>query len=221
MLMGTRSLTYVYDNGEPIVCMYRQYDGYPTGHGAELAEFLNKCDAYNGIGCLSAQLVANFKTAAYNIYLHTPILGRDDGQEYEYYVTENYCRIYDTRKEENLFEGSWVELEKYCSSEKYGEVQLNTKKNIFDGSMVSQDWLKSVLLDGVAVVNFVKVDGTERAMKCTLKEDLIPQNVHETKRLNPIIKRTIPDVLPVYDVEANGWRSFRWDSIKSVEIGLV
>jgi hypothetical protein len=26
------------------------------------------------------------------------------------------------------------------------------------------------------------------------------------------------DVLPVYDIDAQGWRSFRWDSIKSVEI---
>ena len=39
--MGTRSLTYVYDDysvNTPIMCMYRQYDGYPTGHGAELSE---------------------------------------------------------------------------------------------------------------------------------------------------------------------------------------
>ena len=38
--MGTRSLTFVYDEQEAIINMYRQYDGYPTGHGAELAEFL-------------------------------------------------------------------------------------------------------------------------------------------------------------------------------------
>ena len=39
--MGTRSLTYVYDdNNDPIICMYRQFDGYPTGHGSELADFL-------------------------------------------------------------------------------------------------------------------------------------------------------------------------------------
>ena len=39
--MGTRSLTFVYnDNKKPIINLYRQYDGYPSGHGAELAEFL-------------------------------------------------------------------------------------------------------------------------------------------------------------------------------------
>ena len=31
--MGTRSLTYVYENEAPIICMYRQFDGYPSGHG--------------------------------------------------------------------------------------------------------------------------------------------------------------------------------------------
>ena len=42
--MGTRSLTFVKEqNGRKVstyVCMYRQYDGYPSGHGLELAEFL-------------------------------------------------------------------------------------------------------------------------------------------------------------------------------------
>ena len=44
--MGTRSLTYIEESyGENrkkkqnILCMYRQYDGYISGHGAELAEF--------------------------------------------------------------------------------------------------------------------------------------------------------------------------------------
>ena len=75
--MGTRSLTYVYDDYNittPIVCMYRQFDGYPSGHGAELAEFLNSFDAIvngirigdtrkisNGMGCLAAQMIAFFK----------------------------------------------------------------------------------------------------------------------------------------------------------------
>ena len=39
--MGTRSLTFVYDNDDAMINMYRQFDGYPSGHGLELAEFLN------------------------------------------------------------------------------------------------------------------------------------------------------------------------------------
>jgi hypothetical protein len=38
--MGTRSLTFVYEENKPVVNMYRQYDGYIEGHGRELAEFL-------------------------------------------------------------------------------------------------------------------------------------------------------------------------------------
>ena len=70
--MGTRSLTFVYEGEKPIVNMYRQFDGYPSGHGAELAEFLTSFDEVvnglpvgdnrrlaNGMGCLAAQMIAN------------------------------------------------------------------------------------------------------------------------------------------------------------------
>jgi hypothetical protein len=50
--MGTRSLTFVKEqNGRKAstyVCMYRQYDGYPSGHGLELAEFLKGKRLVNG-----------------------------------------------------------------------------------------------------------------------------------------------------------------------------
>lgn len=102
--MGTRSLTYVKEKYKTeegkikevsICCMYRQYDGYPSGHGLELAEFLNsgklvngigmdeKERVFNGTGCLAAQMVAHFKKGAGGIYLHQPIK-QDAGQEYEY-----------------------------------------------------------------------------------------------------------------------------------------
>ena len=101
--MGTRSLTFVYsetNNGEkatPIINMYRQYDGYPSGHGAELAEFLSggrlvnglsgmgKERQFNGMGCLAAQMVANFKDGAGSFYLY-PVTTTDCGQDYEYHI---------------------------------------------------------------------------------------------------------------------------------------
>ena len=46
--MGTRSLTFVYEENKPIINMYRQFDGYPEGHGAELAEFLLSGEMVNG-----------------------------------------------------------------------------------------------------------------------------------------------------------------------------
>lgn len=87
-----------------------------------------------------------------------------------------------------------------------------------------QDWVKSILNDGIATVTFTKADGTERVMKCTLDRKLVPnyeERTSETKRINENVRMVSPDVLPVYDVEAQGWRSFRWDSIKSVTVSLV
>ena len=38
--MGTRSLTFVYtDDDEPLVCMYRQYDGTHLATGLNLVSF--------------------------------------------------------------------------------------------------------------------------------------------------------------------------------------
>jgi len=101
--MGTRSLTFVYsesvkgERAEPIVNMYRQFDGYPSGHGAELAEFLSggkivnglrfgeEGKFFNGMGDLAAQLVANFKKESGGFYLY-PVTAEDCGQDYEYHI---------------------------------------------------------------------------------------------------------------------------------------
>ena len=90
--MGTRSLTKViqtyetsianednnnevYKERKPITCMYRQYDGYMSGHGVELAEWLSgytlvngipvdKSEPmFNGMDCLAAQMFVHFKAS--------------------------------------------------------------------------------------------------------------------------------------------------------------
>lgn len=51
--MGTRSLTVftedLNNSSEEICVLYRQFDGYPTGHGADLKECLSKAQMGNGI----------------------------------------------------------------------------------------------------------------------------------------------------------------------------
>ena len=75
---------------------------------------------------------------------------------------------------------------------------------------------KSYLLDSlrsdVVVIQFTKTDGTERFMTCTLKEDLIEKYEKKTDREKAVNE----DVISVWDVEKNGWRSFRYDSVISV-----
>jgi len=79
--------------------------------------------------------------------------------------------------------------------------------------------LKTMLKQHVVVVTFTKKDGSERIMNCTLQEDLIPiKVVSESANTSNVTIRTVnDDVVPVYDIDAKGWRSFRWDSVKSVQ----
>lgn len=129
--MGTRSLTYVYESYQeehtPVVCMYRQYDGYLEGHGLELASFLTRGRlvnglsgrdqmVFNGMGCLAAQMVANFKTEAGQFYLHSTQLNQDAGQEYEYHVFYDRVVVYSigSNNDNALFEGTWMEFFKMC-----------------------------------------------------------------------------------------------------------
>lgn len=48
--MGTRSLTFIYDQDNThLVTIYRQFDGYPDGHGKDLAALADR-KIVNGIG---------------------------------------------------------------------------------------------------------------------------------------------------------------------------
>ncbi len=73
-------------------------------------------------------------------------------------------------------------------------------------------WLRSMLNEGVVGVAFTKKDGTEREMKCTLNFDMIPQDAapKNSGRAQPT------DSLAVFDVDKGEWRSFRFDSVKSI-----
>jgi hypothetical protein len=100
--MGTRSLTrFIGEDGNPICCLYRQYDGYLDGHGEELRSFImskpkgvtngisgNATEVFNGLASLAAQTVAHFadpkRTGGFYLY------GPDaEAQEFNYdlYVT--------------------------------------------------------------------------------------------------------------------------------------
>jgi hypothetical protein len=79
--------------------IYHHYDGYPEYLGCNLAEFL--CDfrvvnglptnyfenikVANGMGCLTAQLIAGLKEEAGNVYVDYSDTDRDD-VEFTYYI---------------------------------------------------------------------------------------------------------------------------------------
>lgn len=80
--------------------------------------------------------------------------------------------------------------------------------------MFTRDKIEEALKANVAEVRFTKSDGTERIMKCTLREDLVTAYQKKTDR----VKEKNLDVVPVFDVEKNEWRSFRVDSVQSISI---
>lgn len=142
--MGTRALTFVYDEwNKPLVNLYRQYDGYPTGHGAELAEFLDgfkivngigaeKTRIANGMGCLAAQVVAHFKDSVGGFYIHS-VDATECGQDYEYHVyqkdkelrvavTDRGCNFFGltmSETKETLFDGPVADFVRFCSEEDF------------------------------------------------------------------------------------------------------
>jgi hypothetical protein len=86
--------------------------------------------------------------------------------------------------------------------------------------MMNQQEIKDALHANVCTVTFTKVNGDERVMQCTLKEDLLPAQIDVEESIQESIqkKKLNPDVLAVYDVTAQGWRSFRWDSLKDFKV---
>lgn len=78
---------------------------------------------------------------------------------------------------------------------------------------VAREGVRNMLRNRVMEITFTKTDGTERVMKCTLQETVIPQreDTGKTRAANP-------EVCSVWDVDKQAWRSFRWDSITRIEV---
>ena len=85
----------------------------------------------------------------------------------------------------------------------------------FTNDEVNRKWLSQLLADGVVAVKFTKKDGTDRTLMCTLSQKVIPD---EYAPKGEDTRKKSSDALAVFDVENEGWRSFRWDSVKSISL---
>lgn len=133
--MGTRSNTIVLDGKAKLVNMYRHMDGYPSGHGIALVEFLRGlklCNGFglkqctgrwaNGAGCLAAQMVAHFKNGIGGFYL-SPI--NDGGNDYTYEVHvetpdmggEGRVTVAVKTGRKTLFKGDVEQFKTFCEKE--------------------------------------------------------------------------------------------------------
>ena len=78
--------------------------------------------------------------------------------------------------------------------------------------------LKLLLEQNVLTVDFTKLNGDKRVMTCTLREDIKPR-ANKTDALSQKAVREVSDaVVSVWDVNAKGWRSFRYERINAVDI---
>jgi hypothetical protein len=81
-----------------------------------------------------------------------------------------------------------------------------TKENLID-----------MLRHNIVTVTFTKVNGEERVMKCTLMSEYVPNA--PTNNGQVLLQESESKAVSVWDTEANGWRSFRVDSVKSISMG--
>ena len=78
--------------------------------------------------------------------------------------------------------------------------------------------LKMLLEQNVLVVDFNKISGDKRVMTCTLREDMKPAATKTDTMSQKKVREMSDAVVNVWDVNAKGWRSFRYDRINSVDI---
>ena len=72
--------------------------------------------------------------------------------------------------------------------------------------------LTALLTENILVVTFNKLDGDERVMTCTKSFDVIPEESRPKTSKEPP-----KGSVTVWDVNAKGWRSFKYDRVKKVE----
>lgn len=104
IIMGTRALIHVKDDRSEttLVTIYRQFDGYPEGLGADLRAIVagktivngynDPVTQINGAGCLAAQIIANLKEGCGNVYIYPPN-SEDVGEEYTYTISCDAGRV--------------------------------------------------------------------------------------------------------------------------------
>ena len=74
---------------------------------------------------------------------------------------------------------------------------------------MNRDEIVEMLKGNVCKVEFTKVNGDKRLMTCTLQESFLPP----AKKDDPLTQKKVrdinPEVVSVWDTNAEGWRSFR------------
>lgn len=73
---------------------------------------------------------------------------------------------------------------------------------------MTNEELKNILLEGPCKVVFEKADGSVREMLCTINKEYINYETAGVSKPNP-------NVITVWDIDKQSWRSFRIDKLIS------
>lgn len=80
--------------------------------------------------------------------------------------------------------------------------------------LLKQDELITLLKMQTVNIEFTKINGTVRKMTCTLMPEMLPDQIDLEEYA--YTRKGNPDILAVFDTDKDEWRSFRWDSLLSV-----
>jgi hypothetical protein len=82
--------------------------------------------------------------------------------------------------------------------------------------IMNKDELKAQLKTGIFEVTFTKVDGSERVMPCTLKEDLLPAAAPRSDE-NTKVRKVNDTNLSVWCTDKAEWRSFKVANVTNIK----
>lgn len=80
---------------------------------------------------------------------------------------------------------------------------------------MNREQIVEQLKHNVCEVTFTKVNGDKRVMPCTLREDMLPPVIKEDVNAD---RKVNEKTVSVWVTDANGWRSFRVDSVLELKV---
>lgn len=86
-----------------------------------------------------------------------------------------------------------------------------------EGATLFFDRLKDVLRKQTVTITFTKKDGTERVMRCTLDPAKLPVQENTNSTTN---RKVSTETMAVFDIDAQGWRSFTKTAVKCVDFTM-
>lgn len=88
---------------------------------------------------------------------------------------------------------------------------MTTEKTV---NLELKQFITEALPTSQVVVEFTKLNGDYRKMTCTLDKNIVPAPTKDPVTQEKV-RKVNENVCVVWDVNAKGWRSFRWDSVVS------